>query len=449
MGFYETEYWLGDGWGANRRDRMSGAYHPYVPDSLADAVVMLQPATAAAVARAQADIELLDQNARHMHHIEPLARLLLRSEAMASSRIEGLEMNASRLLEFEALDELGVPHRVDGTEAAVLANVAAMQEGVARLSQKRTLAVEDICSLNRMMLDGSDVAEYGGKIRERQNWIGGSGVNPLSAVYVPPRPSYVPALMDDLVAFISSSELPPLAVAAVAHAQLETIHPFVDGNGRTGRALLQAILRAAGLAMVVTPPISLVMAADKQAYISALTSFRTDDAQGEEDRARGMNRLIAFFSEAASEACLRARAFENVLEGILDTWNQEVRPRANSAAALLLPKLLDNPVVSIASAARLTGRSYEAARGAVASLVAAGILRQNARNRKSDLYVAYDIVEAFTGYERSLATAGGDTAIERPAYPVPQRVRGKQVASSAELLADARRRHKSSQNGDA
>ncbi len=368
---------------------------------------------------------------------------------MASSRIEGLEMNASRLLEFEALDELGVSHRIDGTEAAVFANVAVMQEGVNRISQQREISVEDICTLNRMMLAGSDAAAYGGRLRERQNWIGGSGVNPLSAAYVPPRPEYVPALMNDLATFISTSDLPPLAVAAVAHAQLETIHPFVDGNGRTGRALLQAILRAAGLATSVTPPISLVIAADKQAYIAALAAFRTDDAQPHDSCSRGIDQLVMFFCDAASEACRRACVFDGVLEEILDTWRQEVRPRGNSAAALLLPKLLDNPVVSITSAARLTGRSYEAARGAVASLAKAGILHQNARNRKSSLYVAHDVIDAFTRYERSLATVGGDTAVERPAYPVPQRARGKQAVSSAELLANARKRHEDALGADA
>lgn len=440
MGFYETEYWLNDTWGYRKRDRMSGAYHPYVPDSLADLQISLQPATAAAVASAQSDIELLDAEAKHMHRIEPLARLLLRSEAMASSRIEGLEMRASRLLEFEALDELGVSHRVDGTEAAVLANVSAMQEGAAQLAEREKVTTQDICSINNMMLNGSDLAAFGGELRDRQNWVGGSDANPLRAAYVPPRPEYVPALMDDLAAFITKSELPPLAVAAVAHAQLETIHPFVDGNGRTGRALLQAILRRSGLATVVTPPISLVIAADKQAYIAALTAFRTEDTRGEDAKSQGIDQMISYVAQATSEACLRARAFDAVLDSILESWRASVRVRAKSAADLLLPKLLDNPVVSITSAARLTGRSYEAARGAVASLVQAGILEQSARNRKSDLYVARDVVNAFTSYERSLATVAGDTAVERPAYPVPQRAHGAHVASSAKLLAQARLR---------
>lgn len=95
--------------------------------------------------------------------------------------------------------------------------------------------------------------------------------------------------------------------------------------------------------------------------------------------------------------------------------------RAGSAADLLLPRLLGNPVVSIASTAQLTGRSNETARNAVRTLEQAGILVQRSRNRKSGLYVARDMVDAFTYFERALATPGGDTALEKPSRPVPQR----------------------------
>ena len=90
--------------------------------------------------------------------------------------------------------------------------------------------------------------------------------------------------------------------------------------------------------------------------------------------------------------------------------------------SLLIGKLLGNPVVSVASAARLTGRSQEAARLAIHSLEGAGILVQNAKNRKSGIYVAREVVDAFTEYERALATPGGDTAAAQPARPVPPRV---------------------------
>ena len=112
-----------------------------------------------------------------------------------------------------------------------------------------------------------------------------------------------------------------------------------------------------------------------------------------------------------------------MLGQILDGWQKKVRLRAGSAAALLLPQLLANPVVSIASAARLTNRSDEAARNAVAALCNAGILKQNSRNRKSNLFVATEVLDAFTFYERRLASPAGNTAVEKPSRPAPQKPR--------------------------
>lgn len=168
---------------------------------------------------------------------------------MASSRIEGLQVSAGRLLECEALDELGVPHRLDSAEAAVMANISLMRDAVASVSRMPRITVDALCDINRLLLQGSAVAERAGRLRTEQNWIGGNNVNPIGAAYVPPRPEHVPSLMDDLVSFCNSSPLPTLARAALAHAQLETIHPFVDGNGRTGRALIHIVLRRGGLSV--------------------------------------------------------------------------------------------------------------------------------------------------------------------------------------------------------
>lgn len=421
MGFYQSEYWLSDTWGANRQERRSGTYRPYVPDSLCSASLALTAETAAAVSRAQTDIALLNANAQHLTDTEPLARLILRAEAVASSKIEGLEISAGKLLEYEALDELGVRHRLDSTEAAVLANIGAMRQSITSATLNPPLSVTSICDINAMLLAGTDMEPFSGILRDRQNWIGGNNVNPLGAAYVPPKPEYVHEFMDDLVTFINTSPLPPLAVAAIAHAQLETIHPFADGNGRTGRAIVHAILRKAGLTTQVTPPISLILATDKDRYISNLAAFRTDNTDSSRTVQETMNDWVEYFARMTSEACSRAQQFETALADIQSTWAERTKPRANSAASILISRLIGSPVVSIESAARLTGRSYEAARNAIASLTNAGVLTQNARNRKSNLYVAKDVVDAFTHYERSLATVSGDTKEERPARAVPQR----------------------------
>ena len=209
MGAYETAYWLTDTWGMSRRESRSGAYHPYRPDMIAGFAPSFSAAAVASISRGESAIRALNEASPHLTDTEPLARLIMRAEALASSRIEGLEMPAGRLLEFEALDELGVPHRVDGTEAAVIGNIAAMQRGVERAASSPRLTVDLLCDINAALLEGADAAGYAGVLRTEQNWIGGNRINPLGAAYVPPRPEFVPGLVEDLVSFCNTSELPP------------------------------------------------------------------------------------------------------------------------------------------------------------------------------------------------------------------------------------------------
>lgn len=421
MGRYESAYWLSDGWGASRRERASGTYHPYVPDTLLDSDIRLTAEAATAAVSAERAVAELNRTGTHLRNTEPLARLILRSEAIASSRIEGLEVGAGKLLEFEELSRLGVHLNPERVESAVLANVLAMTEGVEAMAEGG-ISVEAICAVNARLLAGSPLEEHGGKIRATQNWVGGNRVNPVGAAYVPPRPELVAPLMEDLAAFCEASPLPASAVAAIAHAQMETIHPFADGNGRTGRTLVHAVLRRRGIAPHVVPPVSLVLATDRDRYISNLVAYRTDDDDpSSPTRSDAASDWVEYFSDALFEACERAGSFEETLKRVEESWRNRLHPRAKSAADLLLGALLDNPVVTVGSAARLTGRSHEAARLAIASLVENGILVQSSKNRKSGIYVAREVIDAFTGYERSLAAPSGDTSIDKPVRRVPQR----------------------------
>lgn len=419
MGSYVERYWVSDASGMNKSERMGGSYRPYVPDSLAGFELMMEPSCASAVARASEALRSL-QDAGSLTDTEPLARLLLRAEAVSSSRIEGLEMPAGKLLEYEELDRLGVEHRLDSTEAQVLGNLHALVDGLGAVGPGHVFTVEDICELNRMLLAGTRIAETGGILRTSQNWIGGNRVNPVGAAYVPPEPGLVPALMEDLVGFLNGTELPAVATAALAHAQLETIHPFADGNGRAGRALVHVILKAAGLARATVPPVSLVLATDRERYIANLAAFRTD---GDEGRNAAANGWVEYFANATVIACERATSFEARLADIRKGWLERTGFRAGSAGRLLIELLPGTPALSIRTAQALTGRSYPAARSAVLALAEAGILRQNSKNRKSGIYVASEVVEAFNAYERALATVSGDTSQEKPNRRVPQRLR--------------------------
>lgn len=193
-------------------------------------------------------------------------------------------------------------------------------------------------------------------------------------------PEEVPRLIDDLLRFCNTSGLPSVAKAALAHAQFESIHPFADGNGRTGRALTLLVLRSGGLMERTLPPISMSIASDRGTYIDALEKLHCT----EDDELRSAQEtFIRYFCSAVVDACGLARSFEERIECLRASWVERVRPRRGSAAERLLDVLPGTPVVSIQSAARLTGRSREAARNAIQTLVDNGVLVQNARNKKA------------------------------------------------------------------
>lgn len=418
MGVYLNRFWQPDGCGMNKAERMGGPYHPYLPDMLAGYELKLDPSCAKAVADAQEALGGLERSGS-LVNTEPLARMMLRAEAVSSSRIEGLEMPAGKLLEYEELNRLGVEHRLDSTEAQILGNIHTLVGCLNRTNAGESISLDDVRELNRMLLAGTKLENRGGVIRTEQNWIGGNRVNPVGAAYVPPEPDDVPALMDDLVSFVNRSELPPVAVAAIAHAQLETIHPFADGNGRAGRALVHLVLKKGGTTRVTVPPISLLLATDRERYVANLSAFRSE---GDEDRRHeAINGWVEYFARTTCEACARTSAFEGKLLGIKEAWLGKTSFRAGSAGSQLLNVLLGTPAISVKTAQELTGKSYPAARLAVNELVERGILKQSSKNRKSGIYVASDVVEAFNAYERSLATVSGDTSAEKPKRPVPQR----------------------------
>ena len=156
----------------------------------------------------------------------------------------------------------------------MLGNIGAMSWAVTSLAGAKAVTVDGILEVHRRLLEGTRLEAFGGRIGENQSWIGGSSYNPCSASFVPPPPGKVRLFLEDLCAFSNDDELPAVVQAAIAHAQFETIHPFADGNGRTGRALIHVILRRRGPATHVLPPVSLVLATRAKDYENGLTATR-------------------------------------------------------------------------------------------------------------------------------------------------------------------------------
>jgi Fic family protein len=340
---------------------------------------------------------------------------------VASSKIEGLEIGARRLLRAEAARAVGEASS-DVTANDVLGNIDAMVNALGDQEEGQDITLDRVLDAHRRLLAGTPLAARAGRTRREQNWIGGSAFNPCSAAFVPPPWELVDDYLADLVEFCNQESLSPIAQAAIAHAQFETIHPFIDGNGRTGRVLIQLILRRRGIAPRVLPPVSLVLATWSGEYVDALTATRYVGPSESAEAHAGSNRWIGLFAAACKRAVDDAAVFEEGVNLLQETWRSRLgRVRADSATDLLIRALPGMPVFTVRGAARLIGRSVPAVNEAVSRMVDVKVISQSTVGRRNRAFEAPELIRAFTDLERRLASPAGDTLSSPPARRVPQR----------------------------
>ena len=393
--------WEGSGYGA-RRDRRPFRYQAFVPDRIGSWDGPLAGRAADAVAAATAALSDL-QAARAGHDLEALAAPLLRSEALGSSFIEGLRASNKRLA-LAAYEPLAA----DGTARAVLGNVRAMEQAVEIGSAQRRLRLADLLNVHRTLLEGTSEQRYAGVIREDQNWIGGRGLSPADATFVPPPEDRVRGLLDDLVEFINLDDLPAIAQAAIAHAQFETIHPFGDGNGRAGRCLIHVIFRRRGLTPLFVPPVSVVLATNARRYIAGLVDFRdgrTDD-------------WIGVFADATTTAAEAAKRLWAQIDSLLaDLIDRIGSPRADSVARKIIRGLPAQPVVSADTTATRYDVTPTATRGALNRLEETGVLvPTRVGRRRNREWISDELFQLLDAFEHDLAQPAEGRSV-RPAPP--------------------------------
>lgn len=318
--------------------------------------------------------------------LTPFAAILLRTESVASSQIENLTSSAKAI----ALAEL------DGgraNAAVIVSNARAMQAAI-RLADR--LDAEAIIETQRVLLESSAPDHVGGW-RDQQVWIGGRPFGPHQADFVPPHHTLVPAAMDDLVAFLDREDLPVLAQAAIGHAQFETIHPFPDGNGRTGRAILHALLRAKGLTRAVNVPISAGLLTDVGAYFDALGRYRERDP----------NEIVGLVSDAAFLAIENGTVLVNNLRGLRSAWAERVTARADSAVWVVADLVLRQPVVDAQIVQTEAGVAPVNARRAIERLARAGVLVEITGNRRDRKWAAPDVLDELDAFAAQAGRRGG------------------------------------------
>jgi Fic family protein len=301
-----------------------------------------------------------------------------------------MQVDARTLARAEANHETG--RSVGQNAEEILANIDAMELAVERASSVQRIRTRDVIDIHTVLLSRASNREIAGRLRTTQNWIGGNDYNPCGADFVPPPPEGVQALLVDVCRFCAEDDLPPLVQAAIAHAQFETIHPFDDGNGRTGRALVQVILRRR-LAPAFVPPISVVLARDKAQYIKGLTLFREDEVAA----------WLEIFAVAANQAAGLAVRYTARVSALQEQWRQTLRglssPRADAAAWAVIDVLPAHPIITVPVAIAATRRSKPAVTNAIAELEGAGILQRVGESARNRAWEAVGLLDLIVGLE--------------------------------------------------
>ncbi len=390
-GRYVETFWQHDpAANAPPRYRRACRYRAFIPLPVSELRIALDAETAGAVSDAEFAIAAL--NAVAFPALAPLARLLLRTESIASSRVEGLQLGARDLARAEAKAKSGA--KVGGSALEILGNITAMEVAIDKAASAPTFGVSEMCEVHARLMASSPSPRIAGTIRAMQNWFGGNNYNPCGADFVPPPPDHVEVLLDDLARAMNDTVLPPVVQAALIHAQFETIHPFLDGNGRTGRALVHVVLRRRGTTPAYVPPISVILAGDRDRYIQALTAFRGDD----------ISAWIRHFADACTTAAQLAKAYALEVGRLSERWRQRLAdqpeaPRADATAWALIDVLPAHPTITASAAASATGRARAAVYQALEELELAGILRRISSSLRNQAWESAELLQLIEGLE--------------------------------------------------
>jgi Fic family protein len=347
-----------------------------IPPTIAGADFVPTRDTALAVESATAAAAKLDSGVGT--YMRALNGFLLRSESVSSSKIERVDAGRDDF----ARAMIGVKASADAR--STVAAIEALQAMVDAAGAAGRVELTDLLKAHkRLMRDDPMDAPYAGRTRDMQNWIGGSDYSPRDADYVPPPPELVEPLLADLLSFANRDDISVIAQAALAHAQFESIHPFTDGNGRIGRALISAVLRRRGLTRSVVVPVASAMLADTTQYFSLLGGYRSGDADP-------VVNYLAVATVVASEAAVESAA---ALAELPALWRDLAHPRKGSADEKIIEVLLDNPVLDADLVVRVTGVASSTAYQAMDRLENAGVVHSIVRNARDRAWAAGEVLD--------------------------------------------------------
>lgn len=380
----ERVQWHDPTWHRGSKHRGPYTYDAFIPPEIADAELQLGRALRSEIADAEAAVRGYGQRS-DIPHAAVIAPLL-RTEAVASSGIERLDISERRLA--EALSNIGRPNP---SAVEVANNVRALEQALAFADEPERIDTRFLVGLQETLLRETDDAGIAGHLRTEVSWIGGQ--SPVAADYVPPPPERVAHLLDDLAEYIERRDQPTLVRAAISHAQFEGIHPFGDGDGRTGRALTQVILRRDGLTPKYALPVSAALLTDTPGYFEDLRSYQIEGAP---------EPIIRRFTHSAATAATHAQRLLDDLAMHQDRWAEALAGvRSDAFAKRLIADLPRYPVLDARTVADRHAIDPNVARRAFDVLTEQGILR-TAGGQRNRVWICEDVISAQRDFADSL-----------------------------------------------
>ena len=363
-------------YGSHRhRSLAMGPYLAAITPEIATIPFVGVPSDVAALAvEASLEISRFDQEVGS--EISNFATILLRSESASSSQIENLTAGAKAI----ALAQIGDTTKRNAS--MIVANARAMNRA---LELANHLDEASIISMHEALL-GNTHPEWTGRWRTEQVRIGGISVH--QARFVPPHHDRVPAAMTDLVKFFRRLDVPTFEQAAIAHAQFETIHPFPDGNGRVGRALIHAMFKNRELARRVTVPVSAGLLSDTEAYFESLNEYRQGNPVA----------IIELMARATFVAIDNGRLLASDLRDLSEEWRARLKPRSGSASQKLMELVLRQPAIDASHVRNELTVVQSTADNAIGRLVDAGILTEVSGYRRNRRWIATEVVNALDAF---------------------------------------------------
>jgi Fic family protein len=306
----------------------------------------------------------------------------VRKEALLSSQIEGTQSSFADLLLYESAEAPGVP--LDDV-LEVSNYVAALDHGLKRLREGFPLSLRLIREIHEvLMAKGRGSTKSPGEFRRSQNWIGGS--RPGNARFVPPPPEYLMQCMGDLEKYLHAGHTPVLVKAALAHVQFETIHPFLDGNGRLGRLLITLLLCDQGALAQPLLYLSLYFKANRDSYYDLLQSVRLEG---------GWESWLEFFLEGVLETSEQAVATAQQIQRLFEQDRLRIAQlgRVSGSVLRLHLHLQNRPLLAIQKAADDTGLTRPTVATAMRLLADMGIVRELTGKERHRLFVYTDYLK--------------------------------------------------------